>query len=63
MKQGTGKSSYDHGTKGVAQTVSVKAVAGMGMNEGAPPLYTGSKGGQAPACSCTSHPSGSQGKH
>ena len=65
MKQGTGKGSYDHGTKGVAHSVSVQNVSRMGAHEYArtEPLYTGKKGGQAPSCSCTTHSSGSQGKH
>jgi hypothetical protein len=65
MKQGAGKASYDHGTKGVAHSVSLEHVSRMGAHETgkSPPLYTGTKGGQAPSCSCTTHHSGSQGKH
>jgi hypothetical protein len=65
MKQGTGKSRYDHGTQGVAHSVSLENVSRMGAHETGPqePLYTGKKAGQAPSCSCTTHHSGSQGKH
>lgn len=65
MKQGTGTHSYKGKQEPVSHTVSVPAVSQLGNHVGKNPAgpIQSSRGVQAPTSACTSHPSGSQGKH